>query len=298
MTANIKRRAPKISVLIVPEDNAEPYSFRIRKSLVKVLYVLGVLLLIHVIVGGIFYAKYIKLSGVNKKLVSYNEHLQEDNKRVIVLSDKFYALEKEYEKVKSLLGVEPGVDLASNDHVRQKKPKLFDNIVPAVKTGLSATNHTFSENTKRFFLSPRKSKVHQYADNVPTLLPVQGFLTQGYYKNGWFGAKNHTGIDIVAKTGSVIRAAGSGTIIFASWTYDLGNLIIIDHGDGMLSYYGHNQRILKPEKSFVKKGEPIALLGNTGRSTGPHLHFEIWKDGNPVNPKDYLVALNENVSTN
>lgn len=298
MTSNSKQRSDKISVLIVPEDNAEPYSFRIKKKVVTALYVLGVVLLIHIIVGGIFYWKYAQLSAVNRKLVTYNERLQEDNKRVIALSDKFYALEKEYRKVKSLLGVDSQVPESSEVLTRGKPPALFDNIVPAVKTSLHSVGHRYFANSERFFLSPRKSRVHRYADNVPTLLPVQGFLTQGFYKNGWFGAKSHTGIDIVAKTGSIIRAAGSGTIIFANWTYDLGNLIIIDHGDGLLSYYGHNQRILKPEKSFVKKGEPIALLGNTGKSSGPHLHFEIWKDGNPVDPKEYLVALSGNFASN
>jgi len=298
MAAASKRRSNKISVLIVPEDNAEPYTFRIRTSVVKALYVLGVVLLIHIIVGGVYYWKYAHLVDVQEKLVAYNRHLQEDNKRVIALSEKFYALEKEYRKVKSLLGVETELPPASQMVASTGGSRLFDTIVPATKVNTADPGQGILRTAERFFLSPKKSKTHHFADNVPTLLPVQGFLTQGFYKNGWFGARSHTGIDIVAKTGSIIRAAGSGTIIFANWTYDLGNLIIIDHGTGMLSYYGHNQRILRPEKSYVKKGEAIALMGSTGRSSGPHLHFEIWKDGNPVNPTEYLVALNGGVATN
>jgi murein DD-endopeptidase MepM/ murein hydrolase activator NlpD len=140
-------------------------------------------------------------------------------------------------------------------------------------------------------LTTRKRKVDRFPENLPTLLPVEGFLTSDFKKESWFIPKTHTGIDIAAKKGSVVRAAGAGVIIFANWTFDLGNLIIVDHGDGVFSYYGHNQRILKGEKSYVKKGEAIALLGSSGRSSGPHLHFEIWKDGVPVDPKEFILAF-------
>ena len=126
---------------------------------------------------------------------------------------------------------------------------------------------------------------------------MRGFLTKDFQEEGWFAPKTHSGIDIVAKKGSVIRSAGTGVIVFANWTYDYGNLIIINHDGGLISYYGHNQRILKPENGFVRKGEPIALLGNSGKSSGPHLHFEIQKDGVPVDPKKYILAFNENIKT-
>jgi len=85
--------------------------------------------------------------------------------------------------------------------------------------------------------------------------------------------------------------------MFANWTYDYGYLIILDHGGGLLSYYGHNQRLLKSERSYVGRGEPIAMLGNSGKSSGPHLHFEIRKDGRPVDPKDYLLAFSDIIAT-
>ncbi|MFQ5636631.1 MAG: M23 family metallopeptidase, partial [bacterium] len=149
-----------------------------------------------------------------------------------------------------------------------------------------------NDNAQRgYLLTPRKSKIHNYAENVPTLLPVKGFLTLDFQKDGWFSPKTHTGVDIVAKKGTLVRAAGGGVVIFSNWTLDLGYLVIIDHGGGLLSYYGHNQRLLKPERTFVKKGEPIALLGTSGKSSGPHLHFEIWNDGVPVDPKEYILAF-------
>lgn len=291
-----KRRSDKISILIVPEDNAEPYSFRLRRGVVKLLYVVGFIFLLHIIVGGVFYWKYSQLNQDNQQLIAFNNQLQEDNKRVIALADQFYSLEKEYQKVRNLLGVDNLAPELGLDSEEQDSRELFDNIVPAVRTE-STPRPNLLEYKDRYLLTPRHGKQQEYAENLPTLLPVKGILTQDFQSSGWFGPKRHTGIDIVAKKGTVIRAAGSGTIIFANWTYDLGNLVIINHGNGLFSYYGHNQRILKPEKGFVEKGEPIALLGTSGNSSGPHLHFEIWKDGEPVDPKDYVLAFNEGLTS-
>jgi len=295
-----RNRSQKVSILIVPEDDAEPYSFRISTNMVKLLYVVGAVLIVHILVGAIFYWKYASLYSFNTKILAYNSQLQKDNKRVIALADQFYALENEYKKVKGLLGV----DLESSQQMagvggRQNfdSSQLFDNIVPAVQINRKSSLD-FEKSNKQFFLSPKKSKIHSFAENIPTLLPVKGFLTFDFQKEGWFQPKTHSGIDIVAKKGTLIRAAGAGVVIFAGWTYDLGNLIIIEHGGGILSYYGHNQRLLKSEKIYVKKGEPIALLGTSGKSSGPHLHFEIWRDGVPVDPREFILAFNETIVIN
>lgn len=257
-------------------------------------------MIIHIFVGAIYYWKYADLRHQNKELIAENTQLKEDNKRVIAIEDQFYALERDYQKVKSLLGVkEEEFSLAGNGESAEenKMPDIFDNIVPAVSTE-PETRASTPGSQGGYFLAPKKSRMHHYSENIPTLLPVKGFLTMDYQKKGWFLPKSHYGVDIAAKKGTVIRAAGAGMIIFSNWTYDLGNLIIVDHGGGILSYYGHCQRILKREKTYVRKGEPIALLGSSGKSSGPHLHLEIWKDGVPVDPKKYILAFNENIATN
>nr|NIR51390.1 M23 family metallopeptidase [candidate division KSB1 bacterium]NIR72746.1 M23 family metallopeptidase [candidate division KSB1 bacterium]NIS26834.1 M23 family metallopeptidase [candidate division KSB1 bacterium]NIT73628.1 M23 family metallopeptidase [candidate division KSB1 bacterium]NIU27501.1 M23 family metallopeptidase [candidate division KSB1 bacterium] len=243
--------------------------------------------------GAIFYWKYSDLLSVNDQLISYNSQLQQDNKRVISLADKLYALEQEYSKVRTLLGVKKNSEAETNGALKPSDPmELVDKIIPAVSSNTSSGGNDFAPD-KRYLLAPKKSKIHDYAEHLPTLLPVKGFLTLDFKKDGWFVPKTHTGIDIVAKKGTLVRSAGAGVVIFSSWTLDLGYLIIIDHGDGFLSYYAHNQRLLKPEGGHVKKGEPIALLGTSGKSSGPHLHFEIWKDGMPVDPKEYILAFHE-----
>ncbi|MFQ5822703.1 MAG: M23 family metallopeptidase [bacterium] len=287
-----KRRSSKISILVVPEDNTEPYSFRLNTRLVKFLYFVGGLLILHIILGAIFYFKYANLNTFNQQLLENNAQLLQDNKRVIALADQLYNLEKEYKKVRNLLGINDDFKPTTGGRIKSNQSTLpLDNIIPPLSTEAESRLNLF-ESKARYLLSPHKSKLHYYAENIPTLLPVEGFLTSDFNKEGWFFPKTHTGIDIAAKKGTVIRAAGSGVVIFANWTCDLGNLMIIDHGGGILSYYGHNQRLLKSEKNYVKKGESIALLGTSGRSSGPHLHFEIWKDGAPVDPKEFILAFN------
>lgn len=98
----------------------------------------------------------------------------------------------------------------------------------------------------------------------------------------------HTGIDIAAPTGTSIKAADDGTVIFAGWLGAFGNAVVVDHGSGISSMYAHQSKILVSENQDVKRGDAIGQVGSTGWSTGPHLHFEVRKDGDPVNPWNYL----------
>ena len=121
--------------------------------------------------------------------------------------------------------------------------------------------------------------------SFPAILPTEGYMTRGFEPE-----HNHFGLDIAGKTGNLIVAAADGNIVFSGWTYDDGYIVIISHASGFMSFYKHNQSLLKSSGSFVRRGEPIAILGNSGTtSSGPHLHFEIWKDGVPVDPSIYLI---------
>ncbi len=102
--------------------------------------------------------------------------------------------------------------------------------------------------------------------------------------------KDHYGVDLVAKLNEPIKSAADGVVIFASWTLDSGYVIGIQHRGNLISVYKHNSELLKNVGSFVSGGEVIAIIGNTGElTTGPHLHFELWHNGNPVNPQEYVA---------
>jgi len=115
--------------------------------------------------------------------------------------------------------------------------------------------------------------------------PARGRITSGFGRR-W--GKNHNGIDIALPTGTPVKAADGGTVTFSGRQGTYGYLVIIDHGAGYTSYYGHNSKNLVSKGDKVHKGQTIALSGNTGRTTGPHLHFEVRKFGVPVNPINYL----------
>jgi murein DD-endopeptidase MepM/ murein hydrolase activator NlpD len=115
--------------------------------------------------------------------------------------------------------------------------------------------------------------------------PARGTITS---KFGWRWGRRHNGIDIGLPVGTPVKAADGGTVKFSGKYGGFGNLVIIDHGDGYESYYGHNEKNLVSKGDKVHKGQTIALSGNTGNSTGPHLHFEVRRFGAPVNPLNYL----------
>lgn len=121
------------------------------------------------------------------------------------------------------------------------------------------------------------------------IFPVyNGFVTREYITD-----IGHFGIDIAAKEGDVIRAVADGYVIFSDWTYNDGYVIILIHADGFMSVYKHAQMNLKTRNTFVKQGEAIALVGKTGRTGNePHLHYELWRNGKPLNPKFYISIPN------
>ena len=114
--------------------------------------------------------------------------------------------------------------------------------------------------------------------------PLTGNISQDFEVNS-----KHFAIDIVAKTGTPIKAAAEGTVIFSGWSAETGYVIILKHNKDYISVYKHNGNLLKQQGDFVKSGEVIASVGSTGElSTGPHLHFELWKGGYAINPTNFI----------
>lgn len=145
----------------------------------------------------------------------------------------------------------------------------FENDIRYMELSTEETELSINRGVSQFFFFP----------------PLQGIIT-----NHFNPAQRHYGVDIVADIGSPIKATLDGTVVFAKWTLTTGYTIGIQHPNNLLSVYKHNDAMLKGEGSFVKAGEAIAIIGNTGTlSTGTHLHFELWFNGNPINPLDYIV---------
>lgn len=115
--------------------------------------------------------------------------------------------------------------------------------------------------------------------------PITGFISDRYDVK-----KNHYGIDIVTKKNEPIKSIAEGTVILASWTQDSGYVIALQHRGNMISVYKHNAELLKKVGTFVNAGDIISIVGNSGEMTdGPHLHFELWYNGNSVNPEEFVT---------
>jgi murein DD-endopeptidase MepM/ murein hydrolase activator NlpD len=115
--------------------------------------------------------------------------------------------------------------------------------------------------------------------------PLQGVLTSGF---GPRWGRMHTGIDIAAPAGTPIHAAKAGEVIYAGWLNGYGNTVVVDHGDGVATLYGHQSRIGSTEGQTLNQGDVLGFVGSTGHSTGNHLHFEVRIDAQPRNPRPYL----------
>ena len=133
---------------------------------------------------------------------------------------------------------------------------------------ISLANSKYSELQETFFYSP-----------------ITGFVSDQYDVQ-----KGHLGVDVVAKANEPIKCIADGTVVFSSWTQDFGYVIVVQHRGNLLSSYKHNAQLLKKVCTFVNGGEIIAIVGNSGELTnGPHLHFELWYNGNSLNPEEFVT---------
>ncbi len=132
--------------------------------------------------------------------------------------------------------------------------------------------------------SKSESSINQELEATFFFSPLKGIVTDG------FGVrKGHMGVDVAATDGTPVMSTLAGTIIFAEWTVQTGYVIMVQHDNQLVSVYKHNARLLKKEGARVKAGEAIAMVGNSGELTsGPHLHFELWYMGAPLNPENYI----------
>ena len=158
--------------------------------------------------------------------------------------------------------------------------------IPGARRVLSIPTTSTSSGYSRFKSVNKK--------NIPIVKPRKGILiwpTKGTLTSG-FGNRNgrrHEGIDIAAPKGTPIKAAAAGKVVFSGWgPTGYGKMVILEHKNNLTTVYAHNSKILVKKGARVKQGQRISLMGSTGRSTGPHLHFEVRNDTEPKNPIKYL----------
>jgi len=128
---------------------------------------------------------------------------------------------------------------------------------------------------------------------TPSIMPTAGWLSSAFSRMRFHPilheARAHEGLDVSAPMGTPIEAPANGTVIQADWEPGYGNTVVIDHGFGIVTKFAHASRLLVRVGAKVRRGDRIALVGNTGLSTGPHLHYEVHVNGRPVNPLHYIL---------
>ena len=172
---------------------------------------------------------------------------------------------------------------AINKEIKQQK-EIIDNIDETLEDiGLMKSyieNIITSDNQN---VLPDNNIRFMVTDNIPTTKPANGIISKEFDLSSL-----HFGIDIVSDESTPIIAIANGIVIYSDFSRELGNGVVIDHQNGYYSHYYHNQENFVKKNEKIDKGMLIAKLGNTGVSTGPHLHFEIWKDGVPIDPLTFF----------
>lgn len=269
----------KYRLVIINEDTfEEKLTFKLTRLNV---FIFGGLFSILLIVGTIFLIAFTGLkeyipgysSTTLKKTATQLVYKVDSLEQVININNQYIGKVKEV-----LTGKITGV-LFDKDSVMQSIQYNKDtmNLLP------SETDLRFREDIES---ADRYSIFNEAAKDADIVFfaPVTGIITEGYNPK-----TKHYAVDIAVELSTPVKAVADGTVIFAEWTAQTGHVVIVEHTGGFISMYKHNTALHKEQGDLVKSGEVIASAGDTGElSTGPHLHFELWSDGYPVNPVNYI----------
>lgn len=268
-----------ISLLIVPDHSgvkAKSHKLSIQKiAAIIIAYSFVVFFLSYLILAFTPLGSLMNVSGSSLS--------KDDIAQVKTLNERMIFLARELEKMKStneklryaiFLGDSTAVDSLTRPNSIKRGERS------ALQTKNKTGGDVFSVFKELFF----NKNILQVKETLFSK-PVNGFISRGFEPD-----KGHFGIDFVVKTGTPVYAASGGYVVFADYTVRDGYIIIINSPGDYVTVYKHCSALMKKSRDIVNEGELIALTGNTGEiTTGPHLHFEIWKNGQPINPKTLLI---------
>ncbi len=278
---NSVKKIKGYSILIIPTGagvEAKTHHLSARKAYTVaavyslVIFLLGFFLINLTPVKGLIFPGSNSLTPSEKKLVN------EINQKMLSLTEELRNLKSTNQDLKKAMMIEdsthadsvPGKKVDTNRG--SKKNPYGGDVLPAfneIITKIIFQQKQQANSGKLFYF----------------IRPLIGFISRGFDP-----AIGHMGIDIVAKVGTPVAAAASGYVVFADYTVRDGYMMIINHSNGYVTVYKHCSALLKKPRDIVTGGEIIALSGNSGEmTTGPHLHFEIWKNGKPINPKNLFL---------
>jgi murein DD-endopeptidase MepM/ murein hydrolase activator NlpD len=269
-----------------------------------ILGLLGILIIVLITLS-VLYGKAIYGGISDESLRRENEKLKKYNAKVVELEKELQEYRSFTRRVAELAGIE--YTFSPNSQKRETNIALLRQDTSALNKGriLASLENTETgsklsvqdESERPYF--PIRQEAQTEADSlrrIPKGQPIDGWITRGFSPNRYAFGGEHTGIDFAAKESTKVKVTADGTVSFVGWDDVYGNLVIVDHKNGYTTYYGHNSKILVNSGNFVRRGEVIALSGNSGISSAPHLHYEIRKvenpaaggDDIPIDPRDFL----------
>lgn len=295
----------KYSIVIIPQNNKSVKSIDIKLPNSRILIATCVLFALILATAVISITQFI----TNKN----NEHLSLKNDLEVMaktIEQQNKLLQDSHEAVKLAKDSEQQTRQNFSDFVKSYS-QITDKYASSISRGNSSSNQTTAASDlmklnrlieemsssydfdKEVAAKLEKSNtaLENYVDSLPTLLPARGIISSNYGMRIHPTTKKnaqHNGIDIAADSGDPILAAASGIVTSSGYMSGYGYAVIIDHQNGFKTLYGHASKLLVDKGEKVKKGQVIAKVGSTGRSTGPHLHFELQVNNKAVDPTKYM----------
>ena len=275
----LKRIFNDYKVVISSEDTfEEKFSFKANKINALIIMLVYSIILISFTISIVFFTQlremvpgYSSTDLLNR--ATYLTKKIDSLEQQIALNNKFY---KSIEDV-----ISGNIDeFVPRDELSVDSSLTNSDFVTVSPNSQDSILRKYVENEDKFNLTNNELII----ENKMFFSPIKGEITQSFNFN-----ENHFAIDIAADIGTPVKSVLDGKIIFSEWSLETGYVVVIDHGENIISVYKHNSKILKEQNDFVQAGEVIAYSGNQGNlSTGPHLHFELWKNGTPIDPEPLL----------
>ncbi len=252
------------NLMIVPDGVEAPIGFRMKSWLFKALVVFACLLILGMVLFFAFYGKILMRAQLADQLERENEELRKYKLKIDILESRMDEATEIVRRISELAGVE--FELAE--------------IPPDSVIFAGMGNQRPAQIIRSANASP----------DCPDGLPLQGYMTRGYNEDH---DTFHPGVDIAVEIGTPVLATASGKVSYAEFDSTYGNMVILDHENNVQTAYGHNSELLVEVGKEVLVGGRIALSGNSGTSSAPHLHYEIRENGKPVNPLKYITVYEE-----
>ncbi|HEU5467117.1 MAG TPA: peptidoglycan DD-metalloendopeptidase family protein [Gemmatimonadales bacterium] len=297
------------TVMVVPHGSGSSRAVEVSLSVVKALIGFGsVLGLVLVVLGGAALTRGISITrsrALERENRLLSDELQRMRSRLADLQDTLHVFSQRDEEVRLLAGLAP-----LDSSVRQagiggpqgawSERDSLAALGPAGQQALAVRQDMDGLIRRADILSKSVGEAYDSLHShqarfaaTPSIMPTKGWLTSAFASERVHPilhlARPHEGIDVAAPMGAEIEAPAAGTVTEVKWEDGYGNFVTIDHGYGLVTRYAHCSKILVVRGQRVKRGQKIALVGATGLATGPHLHYEVWVAGKPVDPLHYVM---------